>query len=301
MVKYCINKYPMGSFPKQQTPGRYMDGLLYDNLKILAKTIVNDMTFLGFVFSSTLEVGTGKSVFTQQCAEAITEMVNQFHGKNLEFTANNLVFKPQDLIDRSFKVPQYSNIILDEWEDAHYWSSLGMSLRKFFRKCRQLNLFIWCIIPNFFECPMSYAISRSVCAIDVHFEGEFERGFFKFYNFPTKKDLYIKGKKTHNYDVVRPNFIGRFTDGYAIPEKEYREAKRKDLEDFDEEDSKKTNPTEIKAKIYQEIVERNTDLTNIQLMKLLGLSKTTFYKHMKSETKEKEPEVAVVVPEFAQS
>jgi len=59
-MKYCIDKYPMGSFPSQQTAGKYIDGYLYENLQPLAKKIVDDMTFLGIIYSSTLEVGTGK-------------------------------------------------------------------------------------------------------------------------------------------------------------------------------------------------------------------------------------------------
>ena len=43
--------------------------------KILAKNITKDMTYLGIITSSTLEVGTGKSVFTQQIAEAYLEYV----------------------------------------------------------------------------------------------------------------------------------------------------------------------------------------------------------------------------------
>lgn len=285
MVKYCINKYPMGSFPGQQTPGRYMDGYLHENLKTLAKKITDDMTFLVFVFSSTLEVGTGKSVFTQQCAEAITELVNEYHKDKLKepltFTANNLVFKPEDLIERSFKVPRYSTVILDEWEDAHYWSKLGMTLRKFFRKCRQLNLFMFCIIPNFFECPMGYAVSRSVCAIDVHFSGEFERGFFKFYNFEAKKDLYVKGKKTQNYGVVRPNFTGRFTDGYAIPEAEYREAKRRDLEAYDEDEKKKQDPLTALRTQALKIKNKLPFITNKVFAEATGVSERTIYEWFK--------------------
>ena len=58
------------------------------------------------------------------------------------------------------------------------------------------------IIPNFFQLPMSYAISRSVFLIDVKFVGEFDRGYFSFYNFNKKKNLYIRGKKAQDYDLT---------------------------------------------------------------------------------------------------
>lgn len=251
-MKILEEKYPMGSFKLQKTPGRYTDEYLYNNLKILAKKIANDMTFLGIGFSSTLEVGTGKSVMFTQIGEIWTHLVNEIHGTKLTFTQDNIVWRPKALIERCFDVPKYSCILVDEWEDSHYWSELGMTLRQFFRKCRQLNLFILIIIPNFFQLPMNYALGRSVFAIDVKFEGDFNRGYFDFYNFEKKRDLYIRGKKTHNYRIVKPSFQGRFTDGYGIPEKDYRDAKLKDLEQIDGDEVKSAKPEtiEFNSKVF---------------------------------------------------
>ena len=263
-MKYCIKKYPIGSLKGHRTPGRYMDGYLHSNLKILAETIVKDMTFLGIIFSSTLEVGTGKSVLAQQIGEAWIEQVNELHGLNLDFTTKNIVFRPKELIERAFKLPQYSIIILDEWEDAHYWSELGMSLRQFFRKCRQLNLFMLIIIPNFFQLSPAYAISRSVFAIDVKFKekSHFERGYFNFYNFDKKKELYLKGKKSYDYGVVFRSFPGKFLDGYTVGNKEYRDAKYQDM--IRAEDERKDKPVDekqVKMKVLRMLRRSMPDIT----------------------------------------
>ena len=273
-MKILIDKYPKGSFPKQKTPGKYMDGYLHENLKIPAKKIVDDMTFLGVCSSSTLEVGTGKSVLVQQIGEAWTELVNDMHGLDLTFDMKNIVFNPKDLIKRAFELPKHSCIILDEWEDAHYWSELATTLRQFFRKCRQLNLFMLVIIPNFFQFPMPYAVSRSLFFIDVKFQGEFDRGYFSFYNFNRKKDLYIKGKKTHNYHVVKPNFYGRFPDGYAVPRDVYVAAKHKDM--MDDHNEKKV-PTEaaIKAKYFAKLYDNLDGITIPKLSEAFGVSSRT--------------------------
>jgi AraC-like DNA-binding protein len=267
----------MGSIPGQRTPGRYCDETLYENIKVLAKTIVNDMTYLSVLYSSTLEVGTGKSTLAQQIAEIYIEQMKQIHNIDIPFGTNNIVWRAKDLIERAFKVPRYSPIILDEWEDAHYWSELGMSLRQFFRKCRQLNLFIIVIIPNLFQLSPSYAISRSVFAIDVRFEGEFEKGYFAFYNFDKKRDLYIQGKKTYNYKVVPPNFQGRFLSGYAVDEVEYRKAKLDDMTKYDD-DNRKPKPVlekEIKAKICKKMMNNNPKFTKDDLALAFGVSKRT--------------------------
>lgn len=251
-MKILEKKYPMGSLPYQKSDGRYIDDKLYSNLQILARKITDNQNWVGVISSSTLENGTGKSVLASQIMEAYFDLVNQYHGTNLDISMQNVVFKPQELIERAFKVPRYSGIILDEWEDAHYWSELGVTLRQFFRKCRQLNLFIILIIPNFFQLPINYAISRSVFFIDVRFEGEFERGHFRFYSFDKKKDLYVRGKKTMDYGVVNYDFRGTFGDGYAYNKQEYDKAKLKDMID-DHEQKKVKTEKQILRKIYYDV------------------------------------------------
>lgn len=282
-MKILEKRYPKGSLPKQQTAGRYIDGTLWDNINILAKAITKDITYLGIISSSTYEVGTGKSVFAQQVAEAYLEAVKQHHKIDNKLTMENIVFSPKDLIDRAFNVPRYSVIISDEWEDLHYWSDLGISLRQFFRKCRQLNLFIIIIIPNFFQLPISYAIPRSIFLIDVRFHGEFDRGYFSFYNFSQKKDLYIKGKKTQNYGVTKPSFTGRFANGYVVDEKQYREAKLRDMINQDKKKQKEITFRDAKVLIFQQVREKMKDISIERLSKGFGISLRTGTRWLKAD------------------
>ena len=274
-MKIFKERYPKGSFKSQKTDGRYIDAFLYENLRTYAKAIVRDLTFLGFISSSTLEVGTGKSVFVQQIGEAWESLLLEEHGIERPLQLEAIVFKPEDLMDVSKKIPKYSVIILDEWEDSHYWSKLGITLRQFFRKCRQLNLFMICIIPNFFELPRGYAVSRSAFFIDVCFGDNFERGLFKFYGFPTKKRLYHKGKKEMDYGVVRPDFVGDFGDGYVVGREAYLEKKRKDLEGTEEI----IKPNDIKKRLYLGLYEKLKayGATEKELGALFGVDIKTLY------------------------
>jgi hypothetical protein len=254
-MKILEEKYPMGTLKGQKSPGRYIDGTLYQNLEVLARNINKDLTYLGIICSSTYEVGAGKSTLLQQMGEAWSFLVNKYQGTNIDFSLKNLVWKPKELIERSFQVPKYSLVGLDEWEELNYWSELGMSLRQFFRKCRQLNLFIIIICPNFFQLNLSYAVSRSNFLIDVQFKGEFDRGYFRFFNFEQKKQLFIKGKKFQDYYAAKPNFIGRFVGGYVLDEEEYRAAKRKDMEEADEKKKPEVNERAIKIMLFKQIYE----------------------------------------------
>ena len=275
-MKYNIDKYPIGSFKGQKSPGKYMDKYLHDALRGYASKISQDMTFFGVIFSSTLEVGTGKSVLATQIGEAWTEIVNKEYNLDIPYSVNNIVWRPKDLIERSFKIPKYSCIILDEWEDSHYWSELGVTLRQFFRKCRQLNLFMIAIIPNFFQLPLSYAVSRTAFAIDVKFDDNLNRGFFDFYNFPAKKWLYIKGKKTHNYKATRRTFPGRFVDGYGVDEVEYRKKKYEDMLKYDEDNPQKKTKAQIEKdkmiEVVQKIIRNKPEISTRELAIMLGVS-----------------------------
>ena len=278
-MKYCTEKYPKGTFKSQKSDGMYMDAWLHKNLELLASKISHDMTFLGIIFSSTLEVGTGKSVLATQIGEAWTEIVNKKYNLNINYDVDNIVWRPKDLIDRAFKVPKYSYILLDEWEDSSYWSELGMTLRKFFRKCRQLNLFIMCIIPNWFQLPLSYATSRSIFAIDVKFTDTLDRGNFSFYNFPSKRALYVIGKRTHNYWASKPTFNGKFGDGYGVNDVEYRKKKLEDMEKYDLEEPEKLNRQQTEKKfgirILANLIQKFPKTTIEEFSQLFGVSKMT--------------------------
>ncbi len=274
-MKILIEKYPKGTYKGQQSDGKFMDGYLYSNLCILSDSILKDMTFLGIIYSSTLEVGTGKSVLATQIGEAWVEIMKQRHNIDVPFSCNNIVWRPKELIERSFNLPKYSFILLDEWEDTTYWSDLGMTLRTFFRKCRQLNLFIMVIIPNWFQMPMGYAISRSAFAIDVRFGNNFSRGNFSFYGFESKRNLYVKGKKEHNYHVAAPDFNGKFVDGYGVPEEEYRKAKLADLKKYEVEEEKPLTEKEIKVKLAKQMYTNSNKITQGDIAEALGVSLRT--------------------------
>ncbi len=278
-MKYCVDKYPMGSWKGQKSPGKYIDGWLYNALELYANKITQDMTFLGIIYSSTLEVGTGKSVLATQIGEAWTEILNKKYNLDIPYSVDNIVWRPKELIEKAFKVPKYSFILLDEWEDSSYWSELSMTLRQFFRKCRQLNLFMIAIIPNWFQLPLSYAVSRSVFAIDVRFNDNLDRGFFYFYNFPAKRMLYVNGKRNHNYKVARSTFHGQFPDGYGVDEADYRKKKYEDMLKYDQENPQKLSKSQIETNKNIEMIRKlegyNPKWTTQDFAKMFKVSENT--------------------------
>ena len=255
--------YPKGSLKGQTTDGLYMDATLAANLDILAERIVDDMMFV-MLGTGHGRVRVGKSVFMMQISKYLTYKVNQLHKFNNDFNLeNNVVWKGKDMIEKASKLKPYSVLLLDEGDDLvdNYWADLSKRLRKFFRKCGQLNLFIILILPDFFELPRNYAITRSDFLIDVKFYDDFRRGVFAFYNFERKRKLYVQGKKYGDYECIEPSFEGRFTGAYVLDEQAYRELKRKDLIEDEEKESVAKPTTNFNHKLLK-VFDEYCSLTN---------------------------------------
>lgn len=291
MVKVCCKEFPMGSLKGQQSDGFYMDGYIKENLDIMAERIVDDMQFVGII-SGKGTVRNGKSTFAQHQGFYFTHKVNELHKLKNKFTIENIVFKADDLIEKAFSLPKYSVLILDEGDDltAQYYSKLAIKLRRFFRKCGQLNLFFLLLIPDYFELPRAYAVTRSTYLVNVLFMGRFERGFFEFYSNEKKRQLYYKGRRYGDYQCVRENFKGRFPKPYLVDEKEYREKKLSDMMNDDGETSTPIIRKEInvdKFKLAQQMNEdHELNLTQQQFADYLKVGRTTIINYLKESPRE---------------
>jgi len=299
-MKFGEDLFPLGTFKKQETAGAYIDKALSENLNIIAKKISNDMTFLGII-SGHDSVGTGKTTFMTQIASYLTWKINQIHGTNNTFTHKNLVFKGTDLAKRSFELPKYSVVCLDEGDDlttAHF-KATTMKLKRYFRKCRQLNQILLLIIPSFFELPKFYALARSHFLVDVEFKGEFDRGFFSLYGPSSKKKLYIRGKRDWDYGVQKADLKGFFFSSYTFfpncnEEIElYKKAKYKDMVDDakKEEEESKAIPEirkEIRKEIFIRIHNYFPDIKLNEIAKAFGVHPVTCGRWLAEYKKEKE-------------
>ena len=270
-----------------------MEGYLKDNLDVFARKIVDDQMFVILITGSGF-VRVGKSVLAQQIGKYLTSKINELHKKDNNFDLNNVVFKGKELQEIAYKLPQYSVLDLDEGDDLveHYWSSLAKDLRRFFRKAGQLNNFVILVLPDFFELPKNYAITRSMCLINVKYMGQFDRGYFDFYSFENKKKLYLKGKKQADYKAISPNFSGRFTNVYTVDEEKYREKKRVDLEEEDEEEEKtnKQVKKETIRDLFKEVYsylneELKLKIKVKELVKPFGVSRASGYNFLNKLSK----------------
>jgi len=104
-------------------------------------------------------------------------------------------------------------------------SDINKTLVSMLAEIRQKNLFVFIVMPTFFDLDKYAAIWRSRGLIHVYTDKGYGRGYFAYYNKDKKKTLYILGKKFYDYKKPTPSFRGRFTNYYVVDEAEYRNRK----------------------------------------------------------------------------
>lgn len=250
----------------------YMDGILVSNLKIATDKIHEDWDM---VFCVDGPEGAGKSVFAMQAAY----FCDQSPGLLDRMAFSAFEFR------RKIKMAQpFQAVIYDE---AHSglnsraaMSFINRALVSMLTEIRQKNLFVFIVLPTFFDLDKYAALWRSRALIHVYTANSFERGYFAFYNQDRKKQLYLLGKKLYQYNVVEPNFIGRFTNHYCVDEKEYRKRKADGLKNSERGGDDKELKKAFLEWLWKKLLGMD-EIKNTVKAKLLGVSEMTYYRWLK--------------------
>lgn len=162
--------------------------------------------------------GAGKSVFAQQCAKYVDDTL----------TIDRICFTPEEFIKAINSSSKHQAIIYDEayggMSSRAAMSEVNKMLMGVLAEIRQKNLFVFLILPSFFELDKYAAIHRSRGLFHVYTK-DWERGYVAFFNYERKKTLYVFGKKFYNYNKPKSNFRARFNKGYHVDEEAYRQKK----------------------------------------------------------------------------
>lgn len=256
----------------------YMDGYLKDNLDVAIKVVADDWDM---VFAIDGYEGTGKSVFTQQCATYCDPT----------FNLSRIVFTPEQFMEAVRNAKKFQAIIYDE---AYGGLSSKTALKTFNRavvkmltEIRQKNLFIFIVLPTFFDLVKYVALWRSRALIHIYSGDEFKRGFFAFYNVDKKKQLFVHGKKFYSYSKPKPNFTGRFVNHYTVDVEAYKKKKiESTVEEKEDLRVSVINITrEIKQSIALNLLEAKLGLTQQQIADVMGVTTMTVYNYRKKYEK----------------
>lgn len=251
----------------------YIDGFLKQNLDVAKKVIKSDWDM---VFLIDGYEGCGKSVLAQQVGFYCDPTLN----------INQITFTPKQFKDAILSAKRYQCIIFDEAygalnaKTAMQW--INRSIVKMLTEIRQKNLFIIIVLPTFFDLVKYVAIWRSRALLHVYSGDDFERGFFAFYNIDRKKSLYVNGKKFYNYNNPKPNFYGRFTDGYMVDKEEYKQKKLISTTTEEDEYGRKLRKAlaELRSDIAAKLHLSKYGLTQGEIGELMGVSRMTIHRYL---------------------
>ncbi len=144
---------------------------------------------------------------------------------------NRIVFTGQQFSEAVAKSKPKQAIQFDEAILALLAGDAGTTIQRMIMKeitlIRKKQLYIVLVIPSIFSMRMPIAAQRSRFLIHTWSPNGIDRGYFKFYNYPTKRQLYIKGKRDFNQDAVESDFDGNFadTEGLFYDHEEYNKKK----------------------------------------------------------------------------
>jgi len=189
--------------PKYSKEGMYMDGKLYnsfDNAKGIMKKKDVDLPTAVAGYP-----GTGKSTITIQiasfCDPTFTEDRMYQTVESFIEGVKNSNFGEAHALDESY----------EGMSSAAIRREVGRALLNVMNIIRQKRLYIFIVLPDFFDLSKNIAIFRTRWLIYCYSEEFGDIGNFAAFDRDTKQQLYIRGKKNEDYDVVSADFFGRFT------------------------------------------------------------------------------------------
>lgn len=202
----------------------------------------------------------------------------QYFAKYLDpnFTADNYCFSIDEFIEKASTCPPYTAIVLDEsFDSMNSKASLSKEFQKvisFLQIIRQKNLYIFLLLPNFFDLQKSVALYNTNLLIVAYTDERGKRGRYAVFDRDRKKNLYIRGYKMMNYSAEKPNFRGKVPVTCVIDWARYEEKKKEHLlqqmkQDEHEQKSRPSRERDRAICYLKEIVglsvERIMDITRM--------------------------------------
>ncbi len=255
----------------------YMDGYLKTNLDMAIKVIRKDYDMVIVVDG---EEGCGKSTLAMQMA----------HYCDPSLTLERVVFTPSEFRKAITTAKKYQAVVYDEaytgLSSRATMSMINRTLISMLAEIRQRNLFVFVVMPCFFDLDKYVSLWRSRILIHVYTKG-FERGRFAFYNKDKKKALYMLGKKYYSYSKPKFDFIGRFSKQYVIDENAYKDKKKHSLLDREKKREEREKYLEVQNQIFDRLMYIE-DIDHSIKMKILGMPSSTYFNKLKQWKEKKD-------------
>lgn len=259
----------------------YMDGMLYESFSHV-KNVMRKKN-LDLVVACSGYPGLGKSKLISQIASFCDP----------SFTENKMWQKAEDFVNAVKNETEVLRAhVLDEaWEglsSQQVRREVGRILLNIMNIIRQKRLFIFIVLPDFFDLSKNIAVFRSRWLIHCYSEEFGDIGRFAAFNQSSKKQLYIRGKKYEDYSAWPADFFGVFT--------------KADSPNFNwERYENEIKPRALKYSL--EVVNKNSKIINQRnkLIYILNIKKKHKVKHISEEIQMPESSIYDIIREFKEA
>ena len=222
----CTLDHKMFISPEEEMPlsGLHASSIVLCNKGYEGYKVIRSKRFIGKRMTYDLQVpnynnfiidnglilrNSGKSTFTQALGHYCDPILS----------VNDVVFDGSDLMRRIDTCPPGKALIFDEaimnLQSQDSGNEMQKVLIKKFTLIRKKRLIIFLVIPSIFMLRRYFAIFRTRCMINCYCPDGLTRGYYRFYSFSAKKNVYLNGFKEMNMGASQPDFKGRFTDTYG--------------------------------------------------------------------------------------
>jgi hypothetical protein len=254
------------------TPAEYMlDGYVLTTLDTAKRVIVKDWDM---IFAVDGPEGSGKSLAAQQFAYYCDPTL----------TLDRITFTPSEFRRAVTTTQPFASVIYDEaytgLSARASMSIINRTLVSMLAEIRQKNLFIFVVMPTFFDLDRYVALWRTRGLFHIYTGDDFERGYVAFYNVDRKKDLYIQGKKFYSYANPRPNFIARFVDHYTVDKVAYKAKKLASLSGREAKAEEAEMERRVQERMFTMLQEAECDLTHSDRIAILKMPSATYYRRL---------------------
>lgn len=262
--------------PNHPNKQYFIDNYALANLMALKKRIAKDSDVVAAFVGSP---GDGKDTIAQQFGYALDP----------NLSIESIKWSYEDYVKYSlwlFHGGKSKGRVVIHSEGRESLSGLAMTSKRtrsfmnFLYENRQMDMYQFILTGDFFDLPKSIVMQRLMFMVYVHEEGEFEKGYFSFFNRKDLKNLYIFGKPTRNMRAIAPSFRGRFMRFYTVGDDEYRRRKSDYLTEDRYIEKEKNKELSIKDVLYW-IWDRNEEPKPSAIIEQLRIDHSTYFKYRK--------------------
>lgn len=200
-------------------------------------------------------------------------------------TIDRIVFTPSDFRKAIIEAKQYQAVVYDEaytgLSSRATMSMINRALVTMLAEIRQKNLFVFVVMPCFFDLDKYVALWRSRGLMHVYTGQNFQRGFFSFFNVDRKKQLYINGKKYYSYARPKANFIGRFPNHYTVDKEIYIKKKKDSLIQREKKVEQAAIKMEVESMMFERVMQMSDKIPHKIKIEVLAIPASTYFTKLK--------------------